>query len=385
MKTRDYIIFFSIVLSVFGLINFYIFLRGWNAFALNPELRSILLPIFLLLAVSYPVGRMLERFTLSLISEVIVYIGAVWLGLMVYLLLGVITVDLVRVANAIVPFFPSFITQNFALAQYWTAWTVLGLSVLITAAGFINARFPVVRKLELTVPKKNSALSSLRIAAASDIHLGTIMRQRRLRYIVDKINSLNADAVLLPGDVFDEDIGKVIKNNLGDILKTIRSTYGTFAVTGNHEYFGGVEHAVKYLRDHGITVLRDEAVSIGGAVTLAGREDISFNRWMNRKRKSLAEILATVPEHLPTVVLDHQPFKLSEPTEAKIDLQLSGHTHHGQIWPFNFISKKVYELSWGFKKKDQSHFYVSCGAGSWGPPIRTGNRPEILDITLQFQ
>ena len=385
MKKRDIIIFFSAVLSVYALINFYIFIRGWNAFAIIPEQRTYLLAVFTILAAAYPIGRILERFSLSLFTEVIVYAGSIWLGLMTYLFLLTAAIDVLRLVNFIIPVFPQAVNENFGLANFWTAIIVLAVSFIATIGGFINARFPQIKKLEISVPKKNAGVNEIKIAAASDIHLGTIMRQRRLKYIVNKINSINADVVLLPGDVFDEDIGKVIKNNLGDILKTIQSKFGIFAVTGNHEYFGGVDQAVKYLREHGINVLRDEAVSIKNTVTILGREDISYNRWSGQKRKSLNEMLKTTANDLPTIVLDHQPFNLNEPTEAGIDLQLSGHTHHGQLWPFNFITKKVYELSWGYKKKENTHFYVSCGAGSWGPPIRTGNTPEILEITLKLE
>ncbi|MDD8016815.1 MAG: metallophosphoesterase [Bacteroidota bacterium] len=381
---RQFIIFFSIVLTIYAVIHWYIFLRGWNAFALLSEYRGWILAAGILLASAFPVGRILERFTLSLFSEVIVYIGAVWLAEMVYLFLFIALVDILRVINFFIPFFPSFIVQHYQQTSLWAGVIVLSLSSLITAGGFINARFPRIKILHLATPGKNSSQKELNIAVVSDIHLGTIMGKNRLGYIVDKINSLNPDIVLLPGDVFDEDIGKVIKNNLGEILRTIKSKYGTYAVTGNHEYFGDAEQAVAYLRAHDITVLRDEAVNISDVVTVIGREDVSSRSMNGKHRKSLQDILSSAQHHLPTIVLDHQPFHLEEPAETNIDLQLSGHTHHGQLWPFNFITNRVYEVSWGYKKKMNTHIYVSCGAGSWGPPVRTGNRPEIVNVRLRF-
>lgn len=385
MKRSDIIIFFSLVFSVYGLINFYIFFRAWSAFALLPQARIWIMLIGILLVIAYPVGRILERATLSILSEVLVYVGAIWLGEMVYLLLLTLAVDFLRVANFFIPFFPKFVTNNYSETSFVTALSIFGISSLITIFGFLNARFPRIKKLEFVVPKKKSTFNKLHIAAVSDIHLGTIMGPKRLQYIINKINSLNADIVLLVGDVFDEDIGRVIKNNLGEMLRGMKSTYGTFAITGNHEYFGGVEHAVHYLREQGIAVLRDEAISLADAITIVGREDISFNRWSGLKRKSLHELLRTDEKNLPTIVMDHQPLNLQELAKAEIDVQLSGHTHHGQLWPFNFITKKIYDVSWGYKKKGNAHIYVSCGAGSWGPPIRTGNTPEILSLTLRFQ
>jgi hypothetical protein len=157
-----------------------------------------------------------------------------------------------------------------------------------------------------------------------------------------------------------------------------------YAVTGNHEYIGGVEPACAYLTEHGITMLRDAATVVAKSVVLAGREDISYNRGNGRKRKPLSELLNGCDRSLPIIVMDHQPFRLHEAEGQGVDLQLSGHTHHGQLFPFNFITERVFELSWGYKKKGNTHVYVSCGVGTWGPPVRIGNTPEIVDLTLTF-
>ena len=115
-------------------------------------------------------------------------------------------------------------------------------------------------------------------------------------------------------------------------------------------------------------------------MTIIGRED----RSAGKKRKSIQGLAEGMYSTTPLIVMDHQPFKLEEVVNAGADLQLSGHTHHGQLWPLNFITKKVYELSWGYLKKGNTHIYVSCGAGSWGPPVRLGNTPEIMQIKLIF-
>jgi predicted MPP superfamily phosphohydrolase len=199
------------------------------------------------------------------------------------------------------------------------------------------------------------------------------------------INQLEPDIVLLPGDVVDEDIGPVIKQNLGETLRKLRAPLGVVAVTGNHEYIGGVEPACRYLVDHGIIMLRDQVMVVRDSFTIVGREDRSYNRGKERKRKTLADLMKNVDRSLPVILMDHQPFGLQEAVDNGVDLQLSGHTHHGQLWPFNFITKRVYELSRGYLKKGDTHIYVSCGVGTWGPPVRTGNRPEIVNIKLSFE
>jgi hypothetical protein len=190
---------------------------------------------------------------------------------------------------------------------------------------------------------------------------------------------------LLPGDIVDEDLGPVIKQNLGETLKKIKSKYGVFGITGNHEYIGGVEPACKYLEEHGITMLRDRYVMVNDEIYIVGREDRSIKQFAGKLRKPLEDIMSGIDKLKPIILMDHQPVRLAEAGKNGVDLQLSGHTHHGQLWPFNFITKKVYELSRGYKLNGSTHYYVSCGAGTWGPPVRTGNKPEILLIELEFK
>jgi predicted MPP superfamily phosphohydrolase len=238
--------------------------------------------------------------------------------------------------------------------------------------------------LELNISKQVDSVKMLDIAVASDIHLGTIIGRERLNEIVDKINNIHADLVLFPGDIVDEDLAPVVNQNLGEMLRTIKAKYGVYAITGNHEYIGGVEEAVKYLTEHGIRVLRDEVVNVNGSIVLVGREDRSISQFNGKKRKPLAELMTGVDKRYPIILMDHQPFGLHEAVEQGADLQLSGHTHHGQLWPFNAITNAIYELSWGYKKIEQTQFYVSSGVGTWGPPVRLGNTPEIIHLRLTF-
>jgi hypothetical protein len=177
----------------------------------------------------------------------------------------------------------------------------------------------------------------------------------------------------------------VIRQNLGEQLKQIHSKYGIYAVTGNHEYIGGVEAACAYLTEHGIVMLRDTSVVIDDAFVIVGREDVSRRQFGGHHRKTYEELLSGIRMTMPIISMDHQPMHLIEAEQAGIDLQLSGHTHNGQIWPFNYIARAVYELSWGYLKKGSTQYYVSCGVGTWGPPMRSGNRPEIVDLRITFE
>jgi predicted MPP superfamily phosphohydrolase len=382
---RNFIIFFSIVFLIYGLINYYIFIRGWQAIPKDSPIRIYYLIIFLVLSLSYFAGRFLENRLPAGVCNIFIWVGAYWLALMVYLLLGVLLVDILRFFNYIIGFFPSFITRNYVKIKEFTAIIILSVSIILVIAGRINALNPWIKTLTLKIPKKVEHQKHLNIVMASDIHLGTLIGNGRLSYLVNKINSFNPDLVLLAGDIVDEDIGQVIKLNLGETLKTIKSKWGVYGITGNHEYIGGVEPAVNYLEKHGVIMLRDTAVKINNSFFIVGREDRSINQFAGKRRKKLNEIMEKVDKSYPIIMMDHQPFGLNEAVENGIDLQLSGHTHHGQLWPFNYITEMVYEVSWGYKKKGNTHFYVSSGYGGWGPPIRLGSRTEIVNIKLEFE
>ena len=384
MKAVNMVVFFSVFFFVYGLVNFYIFLRGWEAIGPDSSLRVPYLALFLFLALAFIAGRFLERAWLSPVSAVLVWVGSFWLAAMLYFFLAAVLVDLLRLVNYFIPFFPSFVTGNYAASRLMTGYAVTGAVLVILVAGHLNALSPRIREIDLTVRKKSAGKDdTLRIVAASDIHLGTIIGRRRLQSIVERINSLEPDLVLLPGDIVDEDLGPVIRENLGETLRSIRSNQGVFAVTGNHEYIGGAGPACAYLADHGITMLRDRVARLQGGMYIVGREDRSSAAFGGGKRKTLESLMAEVDTAYPVVVMDHQPFRLGEAAAKGIDLQLSGHTHHGQLWPLNKITEAVYEVSRGEAVKGETHFYVSTGVGTWGPPVRTGNRPELVLIRLR--
>ena len=383
MKHRAFIIFFSIVFSVYGAVNYYIFITGWHAIPHRSYTSTVYTAVFLVLSLSFIAGRFLERKVLNRFSSLLVWIGSFWLGAMVYFLLFSVFFDIIRAVNFFFPFYSTEPRLKYSELKFLLFICVLAAVFVTVSLGFINARIPRIKKLEIKISKP-SKFNGLKIAAATDIHLGTIVSRLMLEKIVKLINSLEADIVLLPGDVVDEDIGPVIKQNLGETLRKIKSKYGIYAITGNHEYIGGVGPACKYLEEHGINMLRDEYVLIENEIYIAGREDRSIKQFSGRIRKPLEEIMNGIDKSKPIILMDHQPVKLIEAEKNGVDLQLSGHTHHGQLWPFNFITKKVYELSRGYKTRGSTQYYVSCGAGTWGPPIRTGSKPEIIEIELKF-
>lgn len=383
MKTSGFIIFLSIVLTIYLLINLYIFRRAWLAFSFPAVWRFFGLALLLVLMLAYPLGRFGEQLSRNGATNLLVTIGSFYLGLMVYAFFMIVLIDILRLSNHAIHFFPEALTRNPLKTARVTALLVAGFTVLVVFAGHLNALHPRVRQLQIQIDKPAGELKELNMVVASDIHLGTIIRNSRLVKIVNMINDLHPDVVLLPGDVFDEDIAPVAEQNMAAILEQIHSRYGVFAITGNHEYYGGVQSAVSYMKRAGITVLQDSAAKIADSFYLVGRNDLTALQ-MGLSRKPLPEILAGTDRRLPLILMDHQPFHLEVAQQNGIDLQLSGHTHHGQMFPFNLITNRVYEKSWGYLRKGKTQYYISCGVGTWGPPVRMGNRPEIVQIRLRF-
>ncbi|MFH0735595.1 MAG: metallophosphoesterase [bacterium] len=381
--TWNFVVFFSIVIVLYLAVNFYMFIRGLQALPSDTPLKFYYIITFGVLSLSFWAGRILENYHPSYFSDILVWVGSFWLAFILYMILSIFLIDILRLINHFVHIFPNFITNDIVKTKIYLFYGTILIVVSTLIGGYINFSNPRIKQLDLTINKTTEDIKSLNIIMASDIHMGTIVSNGRVMKLVDMINGLNPDIVLLPGDIFDEDLGPVIRRNLGENLRKIKAKYGIYAVNGNHEFIGGVAAADKYLTEHGIVLLRDSVVVIKNQIVIVGREDRSGNRI--KPRKSLSQLLEGFDTNKPIIMMDHQPFQLYEAELAGIDLQLSGHTHHGQLWPINYITQKVYEVSWGYKKKGNTHIYVSSGASGWGPPVRTGSRTEIVNIKLNFK
>jgi uncharacterized protein len=379
MRSIIFILIVTAIFSIYGFANYYIYVRGLQALRPTGILHPLYASVFVFLAVSFIASVFLERANVVTLGRPLSWIGSFWIAVFVYLLLITATIDLFRAINHFVPFFPAFITSNPSRAARAAAIGAASLVAIVVLYGFVNAHYIRTRVVDITIPKKAGERKSLNIVMASDIHLSSIIGRNRIEKIVEKINSLSPDLVLLPGDIVDGDLNPVIHQNLGESLRKVKAPLGVYAVTGNHEYIGGVENACEYITEHDIKLLRDSTVFIDSSFYIVGREDRSA-----RKRKTLADLMKNVDTNYPVILMDHQPFHLEEAEENGIDLQLSGHTHHGQMWPFNYITDLVYELAYGYIVKGPAHIYISSGVGTWGPPIRIAADPEIVNVRMKF-
>lgn len=380
-----FVIFFSIVLTIYALVNYYIFIRGMQALPQEGAARSVYVWIFWVLAATYVAGRILENLYLSTASDVLVWTGSFWLAAMLYFFLLVVFFDLVRLIHHWIPFIPASVTDHLPrIRQYLFAGSVVLVMLLLTV-GHLNTRNPVVREISVDLGHKQApGVTQLNAVLLSDIHLGTLIGNGQFRRIVDRVTALEPDIIFLAGDMLDEDLEPVLRQNIGQTLRHLHAPLGVYGVMGNHEHIGGARDAYQYLGDHGIQMIRDDAVKVADAFYVVGREDRDKRRFSGRERKPLRDILEGVDQQYPVILLDHQPFYLEKAAALGVDLQLSGHTHHGQLWPLNYITQAMYTISHGYGKINGMHAYVSNGVGTWGPPIRIGNRPEIVQLHLRF-
>ncbi|WP_036117735.1 metallophosphoesterase [Lysinibacillus sphaericus] len=251
--------------------------------------------------------------------------------------------------------------------------------VLLSIIGSYLAYSPVVRHLEITVAKKESELESLRAVVASDFHLGVLSHKRHLQRFVNLANEAQPDIVLLAGDIVDDDPKWFVQEGMADVMKGLTSTYGTYGILGNHEYYGKkIPEFVKEMENANVKILLDETIRIEDAFVLTGQEDRT-----NKERKTLEEL--KISDNLPWLVMNHTPDDLVTPTAMGVDLHMSGHTHKGQLWPNQYITARVFELDYGYKLKEHMHTLVSSGYGFWGPPMRIGSRSELWVVDINFQ
>jgi predicted MPP superfamily phosphohydrolase len=375
-----------ISIVIFGAANYYIGLRGWQKVGnLLPFMNNkVYWAIFWVLALSYVAARIGEKYIPGRIEGYLNLIGAYWMAAMLYFLIILPVIDITAFAGRKLTFIPQGMRGTMFLKTY------SGVLVLLIVAGLLiygtwNARNLKVTHYDIDINKSAGNLKELHAVMISDAHLGSIVDSSRLNKMVDRINELNPDIVFMAGDIVDEKLAPFLKQNMGEIFKKLKTKHGVYAVTGNHEFYGGeVDDIVKNLEMSGIKVLRDDNVKVADSFYVTGREDISIESYYKKKRKSVSEILANADKELPVILLDHNPRDLEEPKESGVDLQLSGHTHRGQMFPNEYFTKRLYELDWGYLKKDNFNIIVSSGIGTWGPPIRIGNSAEIVDVTIRF-
>ena len=367
---------FHTILTLSYLIpNIYLFTRIWQLF-IRKEERIYYVLIYLLLFLVYPVSNLFndERPGLgTLLSATANFL----LPFFLYLFLFVLLLDLLLLINLLVRIVPHERIKSSSFRSGGLLFIVCS-SLAVVAAGIINFNTIRTTEYQITIPAKSSDISHLRIAFVSDFHLQENTGIRFVENFASKIASVNPDLMLFGGDIVEGDRRSEKMASFERILSSIIARYGVYGVLGNHEHYAGHDEG-SFFSNSGIVILRDSMVIAGNSFVVAGRNDSH-----TRMRKSVEEIMGTIPDSLPVILMDHRPTVISQIGSHAPDVVLSGHTHNGQLFPINIITRKVYELSYGYMKKGEIHFFVSSGIRLWGPPVRTTGKSEIMVIDITF-
>lgn len=291
-------------------------------------------------------------------------IGNSWLIIMFYLLMAFLVLDIGRLVHLV----PASWLKSNAI----TTVALTGVMLTIFIAGNIHYHNKQRQEINLTTDKQLER--PLKIVMLSDLHAGFHNRRAEIGRWVKMINAEQPDLILIAGDLIDGKIRPLKAQCTAEELKCLNAP--TVACLGNHEYIADIDKSLDLLEQTGIRILRDDTVSIAG-VTIVGRDDRS-----NRSRKSIKQLMQGVDKHSYTILLDHQPYHLEEAEQNGVDLQLSGHTHRGQVWPLNWVTRKMYECDYGQHKRGKTDYYVSSGMGIWGGKFRIGTDSEYAVITV---
>ena len=303
---------------------------------------------------------------LSMPLATLVYeIGTSWLIILLYLFMAFLLLDIGRWVHLV----PATFLKN----SWSGTLAVTAFMFIIFLYGNIHYHQKVRQPLMLTTGKTLSR--KMKVVMLSDLHLGYHNRRSEFAKWVDKINEEKADLILVAGDIIDKNIQPLEEQEMHQ--EFLRLNAPVVACLGNHEYYGGESNALLFYKKADITLLRDSVTTVGD-LCIIGRDDRS-----NPKRKTLSELMKGVDSTKYLVVLDHQPIQLEEAEQNGIDFQLSGHTHHGQVWPISWITESIYECAFGEWQRGSTRYYVTSGIGIWGGKFRIGTRSEyvVAEIT----
>ena len=367
-----FLVFFSIVLGIWLLFHLYVGWRLWSLplFGGRAGHRALLIGLALGY-IAYPLGRILYHHGLPRIGTVLEYAGGVWMGVVVLLFCAFVVVDLLTLFGLVLkPWVVSMRTVAVVAA--------LVLSVVAWIGGLVRPR---TVELEVVLPNLPAAADGLVIAHLSDLHLGSLIGERRLRSVIEQIDAMKPDLIAVTGDLVDGDVGTV--ETLVPQLKTLTAPLGVFAILGNHEIYAGADRCRTLMRDSGFIVLDSAAVEVVPGVWIAGVPDSGRGPGTDGLDGALETAFAGVGEDSAVIYLQHAPGNEASAAAAGAGLMLDGHTHGAQIWPAHFVVRRIYPHMAGVRKVGDMTQVVSRGAGRWGPPMRLFAPSEIYRITLR--
>jgi predicted MPP superfamily phosphohydrolase len=369
-------IFITIILLIYLSANAYIFVRGWQAIPTGLWWRIAYGVLFFICSTALVVYMSCRTALPTVLLKGLYFTGSTWLAIMLYTCLFFLLTDVVHLLNHFFRFLPGTLTPlAFHRLQVIAGCT---FTIILLCVGYYRFNHPVIVEKDVFIHKDGGRQKSLKIVAASDIHLGHGIDKRKLQRYVQLINAQKPDMILLAGDVVDATPLILEQEKMHEEINRLEAPLGIYCCLGNHEFINGIEGSLNFLKKTRLHLLVDSAVSVGN-LRIIGRNDRSV-----KSRKPLTDLVAGSNPQQTLLLLDHQPYHLEEAEQCGIDLQFSGHTHDGQLFPLNLLVKRIYELGHGYKQKGNTHIFVSSGLGLWGPPYRIGTQSELWALHVHF-
>jgi predicted MPP superfamily phosphohydrolase len=360
--------------------HLYIFLKIKTAFALGTVGTIALIALMAAMICAPILVRVSERQGLEFVARLFSYVGYTWMGLAFLFFTSSLCIDLYRFFVYVIGIMVRTNLSSFSPSSRLVFCIPALVTATIAIYGYFEACAIRSERIVIASPKVPKEGKRLTIVQISDVHLGLIVREGRLEKILDKVKEAQPDILVSTGDLVDGQIDDL--TGLAELLNEIHPRFGKFAVTGNHEFYAGLDQALRFTEKAGFTMLRGEARDVAGFVTIAGVDDPTAKYFGAVRGVPEPRLLAGVPRERLALLLKHRPV-IGEEAQRLVDLQLSGHTHKGQIFPFTYASKAFYPYNAGLVSLPGNFYlYVSRGSGTWGPPIRFLAPPEVTIITL---
>ncbi|MDR1380731.1 MAG: metallophosphoesterase [Tannerella sp.] len=361
-------VFFILLLGSYILGNVYIFVRGMQALG---QISSVLkwtcglaywagaLMLFAVFAL-----RNARQIPFSL-GQVLFHTGSSWLVFTLYMVIFLACMDFIKVFNHSL--------------QYGFVISLL-LTFGLLAYGYIRYQHPDKQVFHIHINKPLINRDRLKIVAVSDWHLGLGTDRGKLKRDVDLINAEKPDVIIIGGDLIDNSIIPVAGQEMDRELNRLHAGMGIYMTPGNHEYISGMEDCAGFIGRTRIKLLRDSIVTLPCGLQIIGRDDRS-----NRNRLPVGDLVRLTDKSQPVFLIDHQPYDLDETASSgAVDIQFSGHTHNGQVFPLSLLTGYLFDIGYGYEKRGNTNFYVSSGFALWGPPFRIGTCSEMVVFECSF-
>ena len=377
----SFLVFFTIVTSIYSAGHYYLY--SWLARWIAPtrHLRRSIQIGFIFLIVSFPAARILAQVDFNPFTYFLTLVSSVWMGLVLYFFILFLGMDVG------LSFFRLFaliggkkVRHTIRTGRVLAGCAGLGV-LLLGSAAWMEAHNLGVTRLDVPLKRLPAEIDGFTLVQLSDLHFGMLTENGKLSRVVERVNELKPDLIAITGDLVDEGVSHM--EDMAEPLKRLKSRFGVLAVTGNHEYYAGVNRAVEIMKSAGVEVLRNEMKVLPGGLQVLGVDDPTGSRRTGEPAADLQMQLSRLDREKPSILLYHQPIHFEKTAESGVGLQLSGHTHGGQLYPILYISRMIYPRTPGLHQIGESQLYVSRGAGTWGPPMRLGSPPEIVLITLR--